>query len=443
MVLGIYGASGLGREILELARLINDKENRWDDFIFIDDGDVPSVVSGKRVYKYEEAKEKFGSQMEIVMGIGEPATREMLFDKIEKDGIFTPTLIHPDVHVPESTKVGTGVVIQYGCFISCDVVIGDYVYIVVPDAGIKVYDIKINNGYLWRWYSMIALYLLEQFDAFARLGTLSKAAEELHISQPALTRSMKKIEEEMGIALFHRDLRKLTLNTAGKVVAEYARRILADEREMLERAYEADRRERTLILGSCGVMAVNHLIPVLTQSFSGKSILTEIAPDEVLLARLKNRSCQFAVLHDRPADPAVFYQRYLREQIYISVPDSHPLASRTELTAVDLEGCSILTFDVGFWVGLCRERLPHTSFLIQTDADTMIELVEASDLFVFNSDQMLRDGYIPPRRKNLPLKEDFADVVYYVACLDSEKTRYTSFFNAIRADSITQSVRKM
>lgn len=129
MVLGIYGASGLGREILELARIINDKENRWGEFIFIDDGDVPSLVSGKKVYKYEEAKEKFGSQIEIVMGIGEPATREMLFEKIEKDGIPTPTLIHPDVHIPESTTVGNGVVIQYGCFISCDVVIEDYVYI--------------------------------------------------------------------------------------------------------------------------------------------------------------------------------------------------------------------------------------------------------------------------------------------------------------------------
>ena len=285
---------------------------------------------------------------------------------------------------------------------------------------------------------MIALYLLEQLDAFARLGTLSKAAEELHISQPALTRSMKKIEAEMGVALFHRDLRKLTLNAAGTVAAEYARRILSEEREMRERVYEADRRERTLTLGSCAVLAVNHLMPVLTRSFPGKSILTEIVPDEDLLARLKNRSCQLAVFHSRPADPALFCQRYLRERITISVPDSHPLAAKSELTGADLAGCSILTFSVGFWVPLFRERLPRTSFLVQTDADTMIELVEASDLFVFNSDQMLKDGYVPPRRKNIPLREDFADVVYYAACLDSEKARYASFFNAIRADSLAR-----
>ena len=79
--------------------------------------------------------------------------------------------------------------------------------------------------------------------------------------------------------------------------------------------------------------------------------------------------------------------------------------------------------------------------MVQTDADTMHELVEVSDLLVFNSDQMLKDGYIPPRRKNLPLMEDFANVVYYAACLDSEKARYSSFFNAVRAETIAKSHR--
>lgn len=283
---------------------------------------------------------------------------------------------------------------------------------------------------------MIELYLLEQLEAFARCGTLSGAAEELHISQPALTRSMKKIEADMGVALFHRDKRKLTLNAAGRVAAEYARRVLEDEREMLTAVYDADRWEHTLTLGSCGILAVNHLIPVLTQSFTGKSILTEMAPDKALFSRLKNRNCQLVVLHEKPADNGIFCQRYLREQIYISVPDAHPLAAKQELHSADLAGCSILAFNLGFWVPLCREKLPNTSFLIQTDADTMDELVDVSNLLVFNSDQMLADGYVPEGRKNLPLREDFASAVYYVCCLESEKARYASFFSAIRSEAI-------
>ena len=128
-VLGIYGASGHGREVLELAHIINKTNKQWDDFIFIDDGDVPEIVSECKVFKYEEARRELSSSLEVVMGIGEPATREKLFKKLKNDGINTPSLIHPEVYIPQSTTIGKGVVIQYGCFVSCNVSIADYVYI--------------------------------------------------------------------------------------------------------------------------------------------------------------------------------------------------------------------------------------------------------------------------------------------------------------------------
>lgn len=51
---------------------------------------------------------------------------------------------------------------------------------------------------------MLDLLELEQLAAFAEYGTLSKAAQELHISQPTLTRTMKRLEEEFGVPLFVR-----------------------------------------------------------------------------------------------------------------------------------------------------------------------------------------------------------------------------------------------
>ena len=58
---------------------------------------------------------------------------------------------------------------------------------------------------------MIEIYLLEHLDAFARLGTLSAASEELHISQPALTRSMQKLEQELGVTLFVREKNRMMI----------------------------------------------------------------------------------------------------------------------------------------------------------------------------------------------------------------------------------------
>lgn len=144
MVLGIYGASGLGREVLELAKSINAVEKKWERYIFIDDGDVSSIVNGINVYTYEQAMVDFAGNLEIILGIGEPSTRERLFKKIQNDEIPLTTLIHPQVHIPDTTFVGKGAVIQDGCFISCNVVIGDYTFI-QPHATIG-HDVKIKEG---------------------------------------------------------------------------------------------------------------------------------------------------------------------------------------------------------------------------------------------------------------------------------------------------------
>ena len=67
---------------------------------------------------------------------------------------------------------------------------------------------------------MIEMYLLEQFVAFAQTGTLSGASEKLHISQPALSNSMKKIEDILGVSLFERKSNRLVLNENGKLASE-------------------------------------------------------------------------------------------------------------------------------------------------------------------------------------------------------------------------------
>lgn len=129
MILGIYGAGGLGREVLELARIINQREKKWDDIIFVIDGDGGNKINDVIVYSYQDAVKKYKEDLEISIGVGEPAVREKLFAKIRKDEIEAATLIHPDICIPSTTKVGKGVTIQYGCFISCNVEIANYVYI--------------------------------------------------------------------------------------------------------------------------------------------------------------------------------------------------------------------------------------------------------------------------------------------------------------------------
>ena len=144
MILAIYGAGGLGREMLELAKVINRVKKKWEKFIFIDDGDTAATISDCDVYKYDEAKEKYGNSLEIVIGIGEPVIREKLRLKVKEDAIYVPTLIHPDVYIPESVNIGEGVTIQTGCFVSVNVILKDNVFL-QPKCAIG-HDCILNEG---------------------------------------------------------------------------------------------------------------------------------------------------------------------------------------------------------------------------------------------------------------------------------------------------------
>ena len=286
---------------------------------------------------------------------------------------------------------------------------------------------------------MIENYLLEQFAAFAQYGTLLKTSEMLHISQPSLSRSMKKLEDEFGVPLFHRENKKLLLNETGKVAAEYARRALDANQEMIDHVTAFHRSLRTIYVGSCAPLPVNDLMSTLQERLPDKTISTEIASDERLIAGLKNRSFQLVVLHHDPDDSALFCQRFMEEQLYISVAEDHPLAKNKSASFEDLKGLRILMDrNIGFWMDICRDVLPAENLLVQDSFDAFSDLVQASRLPLFNSSQFLQRGYAPPERVSIPLNDPKAHATYYLTCLASEQKAYRSVFNAVRGNLLRQ-----
>lgn len=130
MILGIYGSGGLGREVLELAKQINKIQKRWTEVIFIDDMRTENIFQACRVVSYLKLLEEVPPcEIEIVIAVGEPNDRKKLAEKVTSNEYILSTLIHPNVYIPDSTKIGAGTVICSQSIISCDVVIGGNVYI--------------------------------------------------------------------------------------------------------------------------------------------------------------------------------------------------------------------------------------------------------------------------------------------------------------------------
>jgi sugar O-acyltransferase (sialic acid O-acetyltransferase NeuD family) len=142
MILGIYGASGLGREVEIIARKINKIENRWEKIVFIDDNESIKQVLGIPVYTFRAAREVF-NDLEVTIAIGEPRIRELLYNRLKENGVKLATLIHPGVYIDESSKIGEGVTICEGVTTTSCVTLEDNVY-VQPHAVIG-HDIHIGK----------------------------------------------------------------------------------------------------------------------------------------------------------------------------------------------------------------------------------------------------------------------------------------------------------
>ena len=139
---------------------------------------------------------------------------------------------------------------------------------------------------------MIELYELRQLAAFAEAGTLSEAAEVLHLSQPALSRNMKKLEEDLGISLFERSKNKLELNKNGEYALKLARKLLDDADSFITRVRDFERKSRTITLGICAPAPVWTLAPMIANLFPGMSLQTEMDREDRLLKDLKNNVYQ-------------------------------------------------------------------------------------------------------------------------------------------------------
>ena len=85
------------------------------------------------------------------------------------------------------------------------------------------------------------------------------------------------------------------------------------------------------------------------------------------------------------------------------------------------------------WVEICKQKLPHSKLLAQDSVEILHELVDSSTLPAFSSDRAVERGCESEGRVTIPICDEDAFATYYLACLQSEKTKYNALFHAARS----------
>ncbi|BBF42714.1 putative transcriptional regulator [Lachnospiraceae bacterium KM106-2] len=281
---------------------------------------------------------------------------------------------------------------------------------------------------------MIEIYLLEQLVAVAKCGTLSAAAEHLHMTQPALSKSMQKLENLIEITLFERKKNKISINETGELAAELAEQILKQEENMLTRLRHFDKSRHTISLGSCAPIPIAEIVPLLSQNFSNFTISSFLEDDEVkLINDLYEEQYQLIVLSYAPDDDSLYIKEYSKEQLYLLVPKAHPLSKFDQLHFSDFDGQNILLHSkIGSWNDLARTNLPKSHFMVMDNLDALSNVFETGSFPAFTTDVMIQSqNNLSDDVKAIPIQDEAATMHYYCICKKSNQEKFDKIFQTL------------
>ena len=280
---------------------------------------------------------------------------------------------------------------------------------------------------------MIETYMLEHILAFQQEGTLSKAAEKLSISQPALTRSMQKFEKEIGIQLFDRYKNRINLNENGKIAAEYAINILNQMNTMIEHIKTLERKKHTIFVGSCAPVPILKVVPALSRIYTEMTISYELNNDKALSEGLENDIYNIIITHEKPNDKDLYYKKCGAESLLVSLPKKHSLAKRKKLHLKDLDGLTMLLYSkIGFWYDLTIREMPNSKFLLQNNREILNELINSSAFPFFTTDAVMNTHKKFKDHSIIPIIDKEANVTYYAVTKSKNKERFKDLFMALK-----------
>lgn len=265
---------------------------------------------------------------------------------------------------------------------------------------------------------MIDSYLLEQLLAFHKAGTLLKAAEQLHISQPALSQSMKKLEVLINAPLFNRRHNKTTFNDNGLLVVDYAKKILELQNEMLEAVQYKNTHKSTINLAAIAPVPLEYLKEAI-QSISSSSTITShlLSDEEEMISQLEKEHYDLIVTKTPPQNAALTAIPLFTENLSMQVPNAHPLAIKKSLTFDDLQGQNILIYEqIGAWMEMVKSRIPKANLLVMDNRNAFQNIANMGEFPSFISDCFSLEQ-IPANRTIIPIAEKECQVTFHMVFL--------------------------
>ncbi len=181
---------------------------------------------------------------------------------------------------------------------------------------------------------------LQVFHTVARLLSFTKAAETLHMTQPAVTFQVRQLEEHFNTRLFDRTHNRISLTEAGKRVFEYADRIFEHYAEMESAVSEMTGDVSGVLMIGASTTIAEYLLPALLGDFKKKypdvNVQLKVSNSDGIVHMVENNVIDLGVVESPVMNKNLVVEVCRIDQLVAVVTPQHPLADRTSVSIAEL-----------------------------------------------------------------------------------------------------------
>lgn len=198
---------------------------------------------------------------------------------------------------------------------------------------------------------MMLDFSLKVFLTVAKLGSFTRAAKFLDLSQPAVTHQIKGLESLLGTRLFNREQNRITLTESGQILLRYGEEISLLYQKATQEILEINRRVAgDLHIGAASLLA-KYLLPRILANFKKTypevNLSMSVGNSTEILESLENGVIELAILSEPLPTKSLIAFPFYRDRLSVVVYPTHPWCKRREITVADLVEEDFISREIG------------------------------------------------------------------------------------------------
>ena len=205
----------------------------------------------------------------------------------------------------------------------------------------------------------ITLRQLQVFEAAARLGGYTRAAETLHLSQPAVSMQIRQLEEQSGMPLFDQIGKKVHLTDAGRTLYNHAQSILAQVHEAqleLEEMRGVRRGQLNITIASTANYFAPRLLAAFCQRHPEVKVSLDVSNREHILELLNETDKDLAIMGRPPEASDLVAHPFMENPLVVIAAPDHPLAQARNIPLARLNEETFISREIGSGTRMATER---------------------------------------------------------------------------------------